>query len=297
MYSYHNLVKKVLENGISGDGYKQLYGESFETSFHDGFPILTSIEVPFKNLAAEAVWALSGNDNYSQLKYLCDYRVNRWDNIAYEYHNRMRGIGRAPQLSVPGFNRLVESREMDVALGPVYSKQLRHWDDSIDQLGDMIKHIEQHPDSNMMFIISLWDPRYHRGNLMCAESPRQYNWVFYINQADKTLNMIVNQSECNLLEDFPLDISLNALILAAIARTVKLKPGKILWNLYHVRIREEYLEVAERLLEREIYKRPHLKISKAYSVNRQDLFKQKEVVKMFELSPYDYGKPLKFIRS
>ncbi len=101
MKQYHNLLKSILENGTphedrTGVGTISLFGYQTRFDLREGFPIVTTKRVPFRWVAEELFWFLSGDTNEKNL--------------------RARGV-----------DIWAEWADEDGNLGPIYGAQWRHW--------------------------------------------------------------------------------------------------------------------------------------------------------------------------
>lgn len=87
MKQYHDLLKHILENGRghddrTGTGTTSVFGYQTRYNLKEGFPIVTTKKVPFRWVAEELFWFLSGStDNFD----LNNKRgVDIWDEWATE---------------------------------------------------------------------------------------------------------------------------------------------------------------------------------------------------------------------
>lgn len=95
MKQYHEHLKVILEQGTPKDpergqefGTLSLFGYQNRYKLSEGFPILTTKKVSFKNIVVELLWFLRGDTN---IKYLVDNGVNIWNDDAYEYYLKYCG--------------------------------------------------------------------------------------------------------------------------------------------------------------------------------------------------------------
>lgn len=90
MKQYLDLLKNIKEKGThksaarSGmPGTTSLFGYQFRHNLADGFPLLTTKKLSFKNIVIELLWFLSGDTN---IKFLIDNGCNIWNEDSYNFY-------------------------------------------------------------------------------------------------------------------------------------------------------------------------------------------------------------------
>ena len=83
---YQNLLKDILQNGTkrqdrTGTGTLSVFGRQLRHDFRDGFPLLTTKRMAFKQIVTELIWFLRGDTN---IKFLVDNNCHIWDGDAYQ---------------------------------------------------------------------------------------------------------------------------------------------------------------------------------------------------------------------
>jgi thymidylate synthase len=83
---YQNLLKDILQNGTkkqdrTGTGTLSVFGRQLRHDFRDGFPLLTTKRMAFKQIVTELIWFLRGDTN---IKFLVDNNCHIWDGDAYK---------------------------------------------------------------------------------------------------------------------------------------------------------------------------------------------------------------------
>ncbi len=147
MKQYHDLLKSILAQGHehhdrTGVGTISHFGYQTRFDLRDGFPIVTTKKIPFRWIAEELFWFLSGDTNEASLR---AKGVDIWAEWADEEHTRR-------------FER--EAGD----LGPVYGYLWRSFGgdypkrNGVDQIAKLIQEIERNPNSRRL-IVSGWDPR------------------------------------------------------------------------------------------------------------------------------------------
>ena len=93
MKQYLQLLTDIKEKGIKKPaarknmpGTTSLFGYQFRHNLQDGFPLLTTKKLSFKNIVVELLWFLRGNTN---IKYLIDNGCNIWNEDAYNFYSKL----------------------------------------------------------------------------------------------------------------------------------------------------------------------------------------------------------------
>lgn len=98
MKQYLDLARAVKEKGTykapardGMPGTTSLFGYQFRHDLSEGFPLLTTKKLSFKNIVYELLWFLRGDTN---IKYLVDNGCNIWNEDAYNYY--LKQFGKKP---------------------------------------------------------------------------------------------------------------------------------------------------------------------------------------------------------
>ena len=168
---YQDLLQDILDNGVvkgdrTGTGTLSVFGRQIRHKMKDGFPLLTTKKMPFKNIATELIWFLKGDTN---IKYLVDNGCNIWNGDAYKNYTieEFKSVKKQQEKMVQsGFNGVcLEPNVMSMEtfinkiktdeyfskkwgeLGPVYGKQWRNWE-SVDK--DNFVNLDNLKDEQLM---------------------------------------------------------------------------------------------------------------------------------------------------
>jgi thymidylate synthase len=120
MKAYLDIIRKILDNGVrkenrTGMDAISIAGAMFEHDMEDGFPLLTTKQVPFRLISSELEFFVQGR---TDKRWLQDHNNHIWD----EWCNPMQ----APQFR-SNEERLDWQKE-NPDLGPLgYSYEWRHW--------------------------------------------------------------------------------------------------------------------------------------------------------------------------
>lgn len=168
---YKELLDHILHFGAdkkdrTGTGTKSIFGWQIRHNMQEGFPLLTTKKMAWKQVVTELLWFLRGDTN---IKFLLDYDCHIWDGDAYKNF-----LNEGGQVSKEDFIRLVKTDERWKSwgdLGPIYGKQWRQWQGWMsiyeeqdtakfsvwyDQILRLVHLLKTEPDSRRM-MVSAWN--------------------------------------------------------------------------------------------------------------------------------------------
>ena len=201
MKQYLDLLREIKEKGTHKDaaranmpGTTSLFGHQMRFDLSQGFPILTTKKVSFKNIVTELLWFLRGDTN---IKYLIDNGCNIWNEDAYNYYVKIasknlgkeanniyhhNGDGTLRMYSFEEFIEVVKGENYEEAkkvssyknyvlgdCGKQYGWLWRKWQgihqdengyttpDNIDQIKELISALKSNP-LGRRHIITAWNP-------------------------------------------------------------------------------------------------------------------------------------------
>ncbi len=247
MKQYHDLLKSILENGTAhkdrtGVGTISHFGFQTRFNLREGFPIVTTKKVPFRWIAEELFWFLSGDTNESTLR---AKGVDIWAEWADKEHTSR--FERAPG-----------------DLGPVYGYLWRSFGggyperNGVDQIARLLEEIKNNPNSRRL-IVTGWDPRQADN----VDLPPCHT-LFQFKVEDKhVLHCQLYQRSADAFLGVPFNISSYALLMHLIAHVCRLEVGDFVYTLGDYHIYQNHLEQVEELLKREPFLLPTLEIQDA----------------------------------
>jgi thymidylate synthase len=247
MKQYQELLKHILENGTrhedrTGVGTISIFGYQTRFNLREGFPIVTTKKVPFRWIAEELFWFLSGDTNEKNLN-------ARGVDIWAEW---------ATAEQTTRFNR----EEGD--LGEVYGYLWRSFGgdyparNGVDQIARLIKEIETNPNSRRL-IVTGWNPE------TCdtvALPPCHTLFQFKI-ESEKTLHCQLYQRSADAFLGVPFNISSYALLTHLVAHVCDLEVGEFIHTFGDLHVYSNHLEQVEELLKREPLELPKLEFVNA----------------------------------
>jgi thymidylate synthase len=247
MRQYHDILRSILGHGVEHDdrtGVGTISHFGFQTRFdlREGFPIVTTKRVPFRWVAEELFWFLSGDTNEANLR---ARGVDIWQEWADDTHTRRFGR---------------ESGD----LGPVYGYLWRSFGghypqrDGVDQIARLINEIDTNPNSRRL-IVTGWDPR-ECDNVDLP--PCHTLFQFKIEQQNAPLlHCQLYQRSADAFLGVPFNISSYALLTHLVAHVCGLQVGDFIYTLGDYHIYKNHLTQVNELLAREPLALPRLEIN------------------------------------
>lgn len=244
MKQYHDLLRHILETGTrhedrTGVGTISSFGYQTRFDLRIGFPIVTTKRVPFRWVAEELFWFLSGSTDEKDL--------------------RRRGVDIWAEWATPEQTARFNRGEGD--LGPVYGYLWRSFGGSypemngIDQIARLIREIESNPNSRRL-IVTGWNPE------TCddvALPPCHTLFQFKV-ESGKTLHCQLYQRSADAFLGVPFNISSYALLTHLVAHVCGLEVGDFIHTFGDLHIYSNHLEQVEELLSREPLPLPRLEM-------------------------------------
>lgn len=244
MKQYQDLLRSILEYGTehpdrTGVGTLSHFGYQTRFDLRKGFPIVTTKKIPFRWVAEELFWFLSGDTNEANLR---ARGVDIWAEWADEAHTRR--FGRAAG-----------------DLGPIYGYLWRSFGghyparDGFDQIAHLIDAIRRNPNSRRL-VVTGWEPRAAE---MVDLPPCHTLFQFKVEEG-RTLHCQLYQRSADAFLGVPFNISSYALLLHLVAHVCELEAGEFVYTLGDYHIYKNHLEQVAELLSREPLPLPRLEI-------------------------------------
>jgi thymidylate synthase len=265
---YQTLLQDILDNGVNksdrtGTGTISVFGRQIRHNMKQGFPILTTKKLAWKQVVSELLWFLTGQTNIS---FLVKHNNHIWDGDAYKnYQNKMtEWFGNETQLTKEDFIEKVKTDNEFAKqwgdLGAIYGKQWRKWKSEngvIDQIDDLVKQLKTSPDSRRL-MVSAWNV----GELdKMVLPPCHYGFQLYTKQVDgkRYISLMWNQRSVDTFLGLPFNIASYGLLLHIIANEVDMIPDELIGNLGDVHLYSNHIEQAKEQISREPFDLPTLK--------------------------------------
>ncbi len=244
MKQYHDLLKSILTRGTrhedrTGVGTLSHFGYQTRFDLRDGFPIVTTKRVPFRWVAEELLWMLSGSTNENDLR---ARGVDIWAEWADLDHTSRFG------------------REAG-DLGPIYGYLWRSFGgdyperNGVDQIARLVEMIQHNPNSRRL-IVTGWDPRVAE----LVDLPPCHTLFEFKVEREQVLHCQLFQRSADAFLGVPFNISSYALLTHLLAHVCELEVGEFVYTLGDYHIYLNHLAQVEELLARAPLPLPRLEI-------------------------------------
>ena len=270
---YQQLLSDIIAFGVekkdrTGTGTISEFGHQIRHKMSEGFPLLTTKKMAWKQIVSELLWFLTGQTN---IAFLHKHNNHIWDGD-YEKSGRTDGD-----------------------LGPIYGKQWRKWDGKngrIDQIDDLVKELKTNPDSRRL-MVSAWNvgeldqmvlPPCHYGFQIWTReltySERYKIWfnnnyetgmeyyegnvpdfdnAYYEPTPTRAISLMWNQRSVDTFLGLPFNIASYGLLLHILANEVNMIPDELIGNLGDVHLYSNHIEQAKEQIGRTSFDLPKLK--------------------------------------
>ncbi|MDB2539744.1 thymidylate synthase, partial [Schleiferiaceae bacterium] len=219
MQQYHDLVKRVLKEGVqkgdrTGTGTLSVFGHQMRFNLQEGFPLLTTKKVHVKSILHELLWFLQGSTN---IEYLTQNKVRIWDDWPYAAYKTSADFEGE---DIRAFAERVATDKAFAAkwgeLGPVYGYQWRSWPapngGAVDQIQQVIDQIKNNPNSRRI-IVNAWNVGFVD---QMALPPCHAFFQFYV--ADGKLSCQLYQRSADIFLGVPFNIASYAYLVHMVAQ-------------------------------------------------------------------------------
>jgi thymidylate synthase len=226
--------RAVLQSTGTKPKTRSIFGYQNRHDLTEGFPLVTTKSMPFRQIVVELLWFLSGSTNVG---YLHQHGVKIWDQWA-DHHGD---------------------------LGPIYGKQWRAWEGGdgrkVDQIAELLKGIAQVKEdptasAARRLIVTAWNP----AELAKTLGPSGCHTLcqFYMNK--RLLSCQLYQRSADLFLGVPWNIASYALLTHLVAKVTGLEAYEFVHTFGDAHIYENHLEQVAEQLSRNPFRLPKLEI-------------------------------------
>ena len=293
---YQQLLSDIIAFGVekkdrTGTGTISEFGHQIRHKMSEGFPILTTKKMAWKQIVSELLWFLTGQNNIS---FLLKHNNHIWDGDAYKNYS-IKNFGKTISTKEEFIKRIKTDNEFAKTwgdLGRIYGKQWRQWNSSngkIDQIHDLVTSLKDNPDSRRL-MVSAWNvgeldqmvlPPCHYGfqiytKELTFEQRKKY-WtdslsksIHYaedfdeskldeLNVPKRTISLMWNQRSVDTFLGLPFNIASYGLLLHIIANEVNMVPDELIGNLGDTHLYSNHIQQAKEQISRTSFDLPKLK--------------------------------------
>lgn len=263
MQTYIEIVRKVLDEGIqkenrTGIDTISIPGMMFEHDMSQGFPLLTTKNVPFRLVASELEFFIKGITDKKWLQKRDNHIWDEWcspDLVPYGHDDETQ-------------RKMLEQRD----LGPIYGFQWRHFGaqytafnkppttEGIDQFEKLVQTLKNNPEDRRM-IVSAWNPMHLKH---MALPPCHYS--FQIIVVANKLNLLWNQRSVDIALGLPFNIASYGLLLCLLAKESGFETGRLVGFLGDAHIYTNHIDGLKKQIKRKPLELPQLKILRFKSI-------------------------------
>jgi thymidylate synthase len=251
---YINLIKHILENGISKDdrtgvGTLSIFSYNMTFNLRESFPLLTTKKVYWKGVVEELLWFISGSTNSNVLK---EKGVKIWEGNSSREFLDSRGLSHYDQGDI-GAGYGFQWRHFGAKYTNMYDS---YEGQGVDQLKDVIYKIKNTPDDRRI-IMSTWNPT----DLDKMALPPCHIFVqFWVDTNKKELHSQMYQRSCDVGLGVPFNIASYALLTCIIAKLCDLTPGDFHYCMGDTHIYKNHIDAMKLQITRDPYDFPKIKI-------------------------------------
>jgi thymidylate synthase len=268
---YQQLLSDIIEFGVekkdrTGTGTISEFGHQIRHKMSEGFPLLTTKKMAWKQIVSELLWFLTGQTNIS---FLHKHNNHIWDGDAYKNYKTKTEIlmGHGFHGTLLSHQEFINKIKTDVEfaktwgdLGPIYGKQWRKWDGKngrIDQIDNLVRELKTNPDSRRL-MVSAWNV----GELdQMVLPPCHYGFQVWTREENgqRYISLMWNQRSVDTFLGLPFNIASYGLLLHIIANEVDMIPDELIGNLGDTHLYLNHIEQAKEQISRDSFDLPTLK--------------------------------------
>ena len=251
---YINLIKHILENGISKDdrtgiGTLSIFSYNMTFNLRESFPLLTTKKVYWKGVVEELLWFISGSTDSNILK---EKGVRIWEGNSSREFLDSQGLSHYDQGDI-GAGYGFQWRHFGAKYTNMYDS---YEGQGVDQLKDVIYKIKNTPDDRRI-IMSAWNPT----DLDKMALPPCHIFVqFWVDSNKKELHSQMYQRSCDVGLGVPFNIASYALLTCIIAKLCDLTPGDFHYCMGDTHIYKNHIDAIKLQITRDPYDFPKIKI-------------------------------------
>jgi len=260
MKLYQDALRTVLAQGEShkdrtGVGTLSVFGHQMKIDMTLGFPLVTSKKIPFRWVAEELFWQLSGSTDERDLS---SKGVNTW--APWGTALKCLRFGRPPGDLGPTYGHLIRRFGGRYAPTTVVRKlyaSMKPAEQGLDQLQELAYMMDAAPNSRRL-LVSQWDPI----TVNTVEVPPcQPLWQVKIHD-DHYMSLRVDQRSADAFVGLPFDVAHFGLLLHVLAWATCRRPRWLVFHIGDLHVYNNHLDGVRELLTRAPRGLPELRIER-----------------------------------
>jgi len=274
-FDYQSLLHDIMSNGVEKETRNgttiSVFGRQIRHNMSDGFPLLTTKKMAWKQIVIELLWFLRG-DTKNYCKHFMDEYLEK-NELGESYRNSLR-----PYPIEEFINKIKTDNEFAKKwgeLGPIYGAQWRGWGrkegtfqdpyytyKGIDQIANLISELKTNPDSRRL-MVSAWNV----GELdQMVLPPCHYGFQVYTREQNgqRYLSLMWNQRSVDTFLGLPFNIASYGLLLHILAEMTNMVPDELIGNLGDVHLYKNHTLQAIEQISRKPYSLPNLRVNTGF---------------------------------
>ena len=242
---YRALCEEILAEGElvsdrTNTGTISKFALSMKHDLSKSFPLLTSKKVNLPLIAGELLWFLSGSTDLVSLR---------------KYQNKKEGDHTIWSDDFKKYHEVHSDKSTESCGGNIYGKQLRSYEDKVDQFTTLLSNIEacklvpSHPSARRLRC-SFWNPVDHLEDKVTCALPACHTDFQFLLRGD-TLNLHFNMRSNDIFLGNPYNTASYALLVHIVAQLTNLKVGTLSYLGVDTHIYTNHLKQVRELLSNE----------------------------------------------
>ena len=254
MRSYLNLLRDIMTKGTlrsdrTGVGTLPVFGRQLRFDLAEGFPLLTTKRLPFRHIAEELFWFISGSTNANDLE---AKGVTIWREWADPDTGELGPVYGAMWRRWPITHKIYPTTETGFGFG---ASEPLVTESHIDQLAATIQSIRTDPHSRR-HVVSAWNV----GELHKMALP-PCHLLYQFDVTNGSLSCQMYQRSADVFLGLPFNIASYALLTHLVAAQTGLVPGELIITLGDAHLYTNHIDQARLQLTREPRPLPKLTVA------------------------------------
>ena len=242
------------------------FNKTLSWDLNDGFPLLTTKKMFWKGIVEELLFFIRGNTNTNLLS---EKGIKIWEpNTRKEFLDKL------------GLDYL------EGEMGPMYGYQWRRFNDSIDQLTNLINELKLDPNSRRLLMTDFNPCQVNKGVLYPCHS---IIIQMYVDNNKLSCNMY--QRSGDLFLGIPFNIASTSLLVHIIAKLTNLNVGIVNLIIGDYHIYKDHVDSVLEQLSRVPFDLPKINLPNFSTLNQVE----QSTFEDYEIIDYQFHKPIKAV--